>query len=306
MKRLLPALAALLLSACATPALQTESVLKDPGHLPRAAAVPGVEFVEQSRNYCGPATLSMAMGWAGHPVTPDAIADQVYTPGKQGSLQADMLGASRRQGLMAMQVHGMKNLLKEVAAGHPVIVLENLAFTWYPYWHYSVVTGYDLREPELVMHSGSKKDWRYSMRKFERNWRYSDHWALVVLPVGQLSAAASELEHSAAAAAIEQLGMNDKAALAYASILKRWPDSFGALLGMGNLAYARGDFAGSVRFLRRATDHHPRNAAAWHNLATAELAAKQNAAARKAAARAIELAPPDARAAYRESLRSLL
>jgi hypothetical protein len=33
--------------------------------------------------------------------------------------------------------------LREVAAGNPVLVLQNLSFAWAPVWHYAVVMGYD-------------------------------------------------------------------------------------------------------------------------------------------------------------------
>lgn len=268
---------ALLCSACATTAHQTEAILKNRADLAESARVENVEFVEQSRYFCGPATLAMAMGWAGHKVSAEALGEQVYTPGKKGSLQSDMITTSRRQGMLAMQISGLPALLRELEAGHPVIVLENLAFTWYPMWHYSVVFGYDLKEPSLLMHSGSKQNWRLSMRKFERNWKYAGYWALVVLPPGELSASASELEHCTAAAGLEQLGYADKAEMSYQRILMRWPQSLGALIGMGNVTYARGEWKEAVRFLRLAVKHHPESIAAQHNLRVAEEAARRKA-----------------------------
>lgn len=302
--RLFWAAAALFFSGCAAPALQTEAMLRAPRDIAGFKHIDNVEFIQQSEAFCGPATLAMVMGWSGHKVSLEEIGKQVYTPGKKGSLQADMLGASRRQGMMAMQIHGMQNLLREVEAGHPVIVLENLAFSWYPYWHYSVVIGYDLAEPAVIMHSGSKQNWHYGMRKFERNWKYGDYWGLVVLPAGELSATASELEHATAAAALEQLGMKEKAEIAYTAILRRWPSSFGALLGMGNLTYARGAYEESVKHLKNATRFHSWSSSAWHNLALAEAAAKKVSQARRSAAQAMKLASPQEKAAYSESLRA--
>ena len=48
----------------------------------------------------------------------------------------------------------LADLLQEVAAGHPVIVLQNLGLEWIPVWHYSVVIGYDLSRGQLVLRSG--------------------------------------------------------------------------------------------------------------------------------------------------------
>lgn len=296
---------ALTLSACATPALQTEALLKNTLDLPPESHISGVEFIQQASYHCGPATLAMAMGWAGNRTSPEALADQVYTPGKKGALQLDMISASRRQGMMAVQIQGMANLMRELAAGNPVIVLQNLFLSWYPYWHYSLVLGYDFTDPDtptVSMHSGSRNNWSQKMRNFERNWKGGEYWGLVVLPPGKLSATASDLEHSAAAAGIEQAGRAIEAELAYRKILDRWPQSFGALLGMGNITYARGDFRAAVGFLRKATAFHPLSAAAWHNLALAEGSAGNTRKARQSAARALELITPAQAPAYRDSL----
>ena len=53
----------------------------------------------------------------------------MYLPGRQGSLQAEMLGATRRSGLVAYTPRrNSRTVLREVAAGTPVVVLLNLAF----------------------------------------------------------------------------------------------------------------------------------------------------------------------------------
>jgi tetratricopeptide (TPR) repeat protein len=293
----------LLTSSCASTAVQTEAMLKGPRDVPDHAHVGPVAFTQQTKNFCGPAALKMEMDWAGTHVPIDKVGSEVYTPGKKGSLQMDMISAARREGLMAMQIQGLENLLKELAAGHPVIVLENLAFTWYPWYHYSVALGYDLNEPSIIMHSGSHQDWHLSMHKFERNWKYADYWGLVVLPPGELSASASDLEHCAAAAGLEQLGMLDKAELAYRAILKRWPESFGALIGMGNIDYGRGKFSEAAKFLERATTAFPLSAVAWHNRAIAEGAAGKKPSAEASTRKALELVAPADETSFRESLK---
>lgn len=296
---------AFLLAACAAPTRQTDAILSARDRdVPEAFRIPNVPYIKQTENYCGPATLTMAMRFHGRQVSVDEIASQVYTPGKKGTLQQDMLGSARRQGMLAVQIQGLPNLLKELNANHPVITFMNLGLSWYPIYHYALVTGYDLREPSLIVHSAGTENRDWSMRKFERNWDQS--WGLVVLPPSKLSVAADELEHSAAAAGLEAVGRLKEAELVYTNILKRWPESFGALIGIGNLTYGRGDYKASVAYLKRATHFHPLSSTAWHNRATAEGAAGEKAFAQKSAARAIELATPEQMASFRESLRNWL
>lgn len=306
MRFILPALFFCLAGCALTPARQTEYLLDNPPDLPAAHRIEPVKFIEQEDNFCGPATLAMAMEHAGKPVSVEDLASQVFTPGKEGTMQQDMLGGARRQGMLAVQIQGLPSLLKEIQAGHPVIVFLNLGLSWYPIYHYALVTGYDLGDPAIVMHSGSTPSKVWNMKKFERSWRLGQYWGLVVLPVTELSAAASELEHSAAAAGLEALGRGREAEIVYRNILSRWPKSFGALIGMGNLAYARGQFERSVAYLRRAVEAHPESAAAWHNLALAAGAARMVREARSSARRALSIVPAGNSDIYKNSLKDWL
>ena len=65
--------------------------------------------------------------------SPEALVEQVYLPQREGSLQAEMLAAPRRHGLVSYPLAPrLADLLKEVAAGTPVIVLQNLTFSFAP------------------------------------------------------------------------------------------------------------------------------------------------------------------------------
>ncbi len=85
-----------MLAGCATP--QTDSVLQQRGALPPLVELTEVPFYPQTENECGPASLAMALDASGVTVTPDELTPIVFTPGRAGSLQADMLSASRRHG----------------------------------------------------------------------------------------------------------------------------------------------------------------------------------------------------------------
>ena len=143
----------LLASACSAP--QSTAIINAPGDLPQQAMVTAVPFFPQEAYYCGPAALAMSLAWSGLAETPDSVAGQVYTPGRQGTLAADIVTAARRKGRLAVEIRGLDNLLAEVAAGHPVIVFQNLALSVWPQWHFAVVIGYDLTAREIVLHSGT-------------------------------------------------------------------------------------------------------------------------------------------------------
>jgi hypothetical protein len=194
--------AALLLAGCATP--QTQAVLRQQGDLPRQMELAGVPYHPQDANQCGPATLAMAMGAHGTTVAPEILAQQVYLPEKAGSLQVEMLSATRRHGFVAYLIDPtLTALLGEIAAGRPVIVLENLAFNWYPQWHYAVAIGYDLDRGTIVLRSGAEQRQVLPLTTFEHLWARSGYWGLLALPPDQLPAHANETRYVAAAVALE-------------------------------------------------------------------------------------------------------
>ena len=263
-------------AGCATTAPQSQEVLRSPPQVAPAMEIKAVPFIDQDSGQCGPASLAMAMQWAGHLIPVDQISPQVMTPSKKGSLQEDLISACRREGMMGVRLNGMKALLEELNAGHPVIIFENLGLSWYQQWHYAVVLGYDLPKEKLVMHSGHQAFERVDMRIFERSWKLSDYWGLVVLKPGDLAFAPDELANLAAAAGLEQIGKSEEARQSYLAILTRWPVSLGALVGLANLSYKRGDYQSAVSYLQMAKKSYPNNQMVAHNLRVAESAIHTN------------------------------
>lgn len=281
---------AFVVQGCVTKARQTDELLLSvPKGLSRSAEISNVPFIDQSIGHCGPATLAMVMNWNGVTISADDLARQVYTPGMNGSFQADMISASRRNSMMAVKIEGLPALLSEIHAGHPVIVFENLAVTWLPQYHYAVVYGYDLDQEVAIMHSGPERGKRWDLRKFERSWMLGEYWGLVVLPPGKLSASGSEIAHLQAAAGLEQISKIEEAHKSYLAILERWPESLGALIGLGNIAYTRKEYLNSVKHLRSAVSLHASSATAWHNLSLAEAAAGFEKQSKVSAARAAKI-----------------
>ncbi len=294
------ALAAAALSGCAVP--QTDALLAATREQPRPPVLlQAVPFFPQQDYACGPASLAMAMGAAGRNVTPEALVADVFVPGRQGSLQAEMLAAPRRYGLLATQLPPrLAAVLAEVSAGTPVVVMQNLGLAWLPVWHYAVVVGHDLEAGEIVLHSGTTQRLRMPLAVFERTWGRAERWAIAVTPPARIPVTATESAAVAAAIGLERA--SPQAALtAYEAILQRWPASRLALFGRGNALLALGDYPRAVVAYREAVAAHPDFADAWNNLAVVLLETGDRPQARVAAERAVSIGGPRS-AQYRETL----
>jgi hypothetical protein len=295
--------AALFLAGCAAP--QTTRLLQSPpAGLPAQHLIATVPFFAQEEHQCGPAAMAMAMRHAGKAITPDVLTPQLLIPAREGSLQVEMLAVARRQSMLAVPTAPQLDaLLAEVAAGNPVIVLQNLSLPISPLWHYAVVIGYDLPAQTLLLHSGTTERMPMALSTFEHTWARGKHWAITVTPPQRLPARASETDVLAAAAALERV---DAAAAqaAYRAMTARWPAGGAAWIGLGNIAYVQKDFGEAARAYEEATQRAPDAADAWHNLAWARHALGDKPQALAAAQRAVQLGGPRL-ARYNESLEKL-
>ena len=281
---------AVALSGCAVfadPPQTAALAAMPPSRLTQRIELREVPFFPQTPYHCGPAALATVLVHAGLPATPQNLADAAFLPARDGTLQAEMLAAARRFGGMAVPLPPqLVALLSEVAAGHAVIVLQNLGLSFAPRWHYAVVVGYDLAAREVVMRSGTTEREPMSFVLFERTWARSGHWAFTALPPGQLPATAREGDALQAAIGFERVAPPAQALRAYDSVVARWPANELAGLGQGNTRFASGDLDGAAVAFERVAQQHD-SAAAWHNLATTRARLGQRKLAQAAAARAL-------------------
>ena len=264
-----------------------------------------VPFFAQEEYQCGPAALAMGLAWSGLEVTPAELTEKVYTASLRGSQQPAMIAAARRLGRLAYGIHGPDALLREVAAGRPVIVLQNLGLSWAPVWHYAVVIGYDMAADEAILHTGVYPQRSTPWPLFLNTWSRAGDWGLLVLKADDLPATAEKGAYVEAALGLENAGRFSEAAQAYRTALARWPGHLAALMGLGNSSYALDDLAAAEAAFREAVKIHPQSGAAWNNLAHVLLKQGQRAEALDAAHRAVATGGPLA-PTFRKTLEEIL
>ena len=274
---------------------QSEALRENPpAGLPQRVELTQVPFHMQDDFLCGPATLAMVFNAAGvSSASVESLTPMVYLPGRQGSLQAEMLGATRRNGLVAYTLAPrLEDLLRELAAGTPVVVLLNLSIKLVPVWHYAVVVGYDLDKREVIVRSAKKERDEWSFGFLEFFWQDSGHWSMLALPPGRLPVTAKEPEAAASIAALEQVGRLAEARESYRALLARWPQSLVGLIGLGNVEYALKDLPAAERAFFRASEAHPQSAIAFNNRAHVLAALDRLADAESVARTAVSLGGP--------------
>jgi tetratricopeptide (TPR) repeat protein len=275
----------------------------------RAVELAATPFFAQDAHQCGPAALATVLGAAGREVSPTELADQVFLPGRTGSLQVELVAATRRHGRIPYVIEPrLDALLAELLAGRPVLVLQNLGFEAYPSWHYAVVIGFDPGADSLILRSGIRQREVLSARRFVGTWQRADFWGLVALTPGELPARPDRTRYLEAVAAVEGLGQLEAALAGYRAALERWPDDPVALLGYGNSHYGLGRRDAARDAYLRLVQRHPRHAAGHNNLAQvlADLGDYDGALAVLASALSLGEAGPELQEALRQTQQEVL
>ncbi|TFH88180.1 hypothetical protein EQG41_04560 [Billgrantia azerbaijanica] len=287
---LLLGLVLVLLEGCATTPRLSESAVQA---LPSRALIEDVPFHAQRDYQCGPASLAMALNHQGVEASVDELIPQVFLPGREGSVQPEMLAAVRRHGRIPFVIDNrFEALLTELADGQPVVVLQNLALPAWPLWHYAVAIGYDRDANELILHSGEEAERIESFRRFDATWARSDRWAFVALPPGDLPVGIDADDAIAATADFERVQGVEAALPGWEALTQRFPGAAMAHFALGNARHATGDRRGAIHAFRRAVAVDDELAAGWLNLGLALRQQGESDAARAALRHAAALPGP--------------
>lgn len=271
------------------------------GEVAPAALIESAPFYAQEAYQCGPAALAMMLNHREAGVTLEETVDRVYLPARQGSLQVEMVAAARSKGMLVYPLEKrLESVIREVDAGNPVLVFQNLRLGWWPQWHYAVVVGYDLAEQEFVLHSGTEEQKVLPFRLFDNTWAKADRWARVVMPPGELPATAEPVAYVRAAHDLEEVGQDEAARASYEAALEAWPDSLAAGFARANQFLSQQQWQQAEEAFRRLLAFHPQSAPAWYNLGVTLEQNQCPGAAHQAHRCARALAPEDGRFANAE------
>ena len=259
--------AALVLAGCASRGPQLPPVTVS--GLPASVELDSTPFFPQQDYQCGPAALATVLVASGAQVSPDELVAEVYLPGRKGSLQAELIAAARSRGrLPYLLPPSLDDLLAQVAAGHPVLVLQKTGAGPWPGWHYAVVIGYDASRDRLLLRSGTESRLEMSRDVFSRHLgsRGSLGHDRCSSRAGCRRGRTSSAIWRRRPVSSPSVG-STKPEQAYRAAAQHWPGESLPRLALANIALARGDEAAAERELRAALSLAPDDVAARNNLA---------------------------------------
>lgn len=255
----------LLIAACSLLTACAGGVLR-PEPPPAPGELTDTPFFPQEKYQCGPAALATLLVDRGVQVTPEDLVEQVYLPGRRGSLQVEMKAAARRNGLVPWPVGGeLASLRAALAAGHPVLVLQNLGWQIFPAWHYAVVIA--AGPQRVVLRSGTLRRHVMDTESFLETWRRGGNWGFIALPPEKIPPGAVPEAWLRELTRVEQAGRADAALAGYRTMARRWPEMPAVTIGQASALASLGRPALAEVLLRKLLENQPEHPVALNNLA---------------------------------------
>jgi hypothetical protein len=198
------------------------------------------------------------------------MVGKVYLPGRQGSLQVELLAATRSSGRLPYLIDGtMASIRNELREGRPVLILQNLGVSAIPRWHYAVVVGIDTGRDQVFLRSGTDRRRVMKLDTFLRTWRRGDYWAMVVLRPDEVPASVDRERYFTSISALEEAGQLDAAEEAWHTAAVYWPADPVIMFGSANVSLAQGDHVVAEQQYRSLLQDHESLVVARNNLALA-------------------------------------
>ncbi|WP_339669803.1 PA2778 family cysteine peptidase [Dasania marina] len=285
----------LILTACSSQPINHG--LLNPGNHRYAQLAPShnianLPYYPQIEDQCGPSSLATMLGVQGIVVSPEQLREKIYIPGKEGTVTTEMIARARRYGLLVYPLAPeLLDVLAEINAGNPVLVMQNLGFNWLPRWHFSVAMAYDLKRQTISLRSGTELKHEIGFSLFAKTWRRANSWAVVLTQPDNLPATATAAAVVQAASQLEQVGELQAAYKVYQAVLTQWPQTTLAAFGAGNAAYALGHYGQAEQHFTDYIAQQPQAAQGWNNLAYTLIKRQCISAAKQAIHCAVQLQP---------------
>ncbi len=155
-----------------------------PGQAAGATVIPGVPFLPQEEDTCGPSSLAMLLRFLGSDVQTGEIMHETRTAGLRGTLITDLAAAARRRGFEAEVVDlDIARLRERISGGTPVILLVDLGMWVFSRPHYLLAFGVT---PEgVVAHSGREEGKVIPFPTLMARWSKMGRLAVIVQRVAR-------------------------------------------------------------------------------------------------------------------------
>lgn len=173
------------LAGCGGPTALQQSLRQ----MPERVELTGVPAFPERAYFGAPSALSSLLVYQGVDTSPGAVSKQLKLPQQEAQLEQNIQAQVNANGLLVYPLQpNLADLLKQVAAGYPVMLRFNEGLGWINMPLYALLIGYDRQNQTLLLRAGNSRRWETSFSSFESSWASSGSWAVLALAPLQLPA----------------------------------------------------------------------------------------------------------------------
>lgn len=257
-----------------------------------------VPFFPQEENMCGPVVLKMATSFSAPQYSLAELKKMTFREEVNGTFQSDILAAARRMGLTPYRVSHSHQIWRQINDGRPVMVFQNLAVSWLPAWHFSLVVGYNASLDKVYLHTGTEALQSLGLKRFLATWERGEHWAYVVSDPSDIPSSAPFSEALDNAMLLENIGQTQAALRVYLAMTEQFPDRFEPHLGLAQISFAQGRLPEALQEAEIALSKSPAHPALLFNLSVLYFKNGQTQKARELKRQTLARALPEDREDY--------
>ena len=207
--------AALLLAGCAVVlAGCAGNVAPEVKRLPERVELSGT-FYRGEANQSAPQVLASLLSQQGIVITPGLLEKPLRLPGAEDKLQQNLQNLAREYGMVVYPLDkNLPALLKQVAAGYPVMVRFSEGSAFWAEPRYAILSGYDRNKQKVLLRAGMNRRELMSFSAFESAFEKSGGWAILIQKPSQIPADVDRQRWLKAADELSQAGQENEAAQA--------------------------------------------------------------------------------------------
>lgn len=225
-------------------------------------------FFPDENRYAAAAALATLLYSDGASVGPEKVEPWLVRASTIADANTALSRAATALGRFTFPLDGrLESLIAEIRAGHPVLVLMNLAATNAPQWRYAVLIGYEPASDALLFRSGKEGRVRITPTAFLPRWKDGGNLALVLSDGHRLPATATLERWIAASELATRDGRPDLAEAAANAAREKWPDELLPWVALGNARYGALNYAGAEQAYVKALAIKENNPVIHNNLA---------------------------------------
>lgn len=141
--------------------------------------IDNVPFFPSKKYNCGPSSLAMVLNFYGLKVSPEEIANEIYSENAKGTWDFDMIRYVLQKGFKAKHYQGsIDDIREKIMQKKPLIVMTDEGFWFYKKYHFMVVVGFN--DNSIIVNSETKEHKTIDIEDFLKKWQKTDFWTLLI------------------------------------------------------------------------------------------------------------------------------